>query len=183
MSSIILRFVFVLKDLQETPLQAVARHLQVRINEFEISWIALNVFLIRLLRLTVIQAVEATDPCNPSPCGANAQCRNGICTCLPEYEGDPYTSCRPECVLNSDCPKTRACLRNKCKDPCAGTCGSNAICEVINHIPSCSCPERTTGNPFVSCSPVQGNFYGKITLISAAAITLPFFKAIKKLCS
>lgn len=95
------------------------------------------------------------DPCNPSPCGSNAQCSNGECTCLPEYQGDPYRGCRPECVLNSDCPRDKACSRNKCVDPCPGTCGQNAICEVINHIPMCSCPQGMSGNAFISCNPYQ----------------------------
>lgn len=92
------------------------------------------------------------DLCNPSPCGPNAQCSNGICTCAPEYHGDPYTGCRPECVLNSDCPRNKACSRNKCIDPCPGTCGENARCEVINHIPTCSCPEGMIGNAFTRCT-------------------------------
>lgn len=93
------------------------------------------------------------DLCNPSPCGSNARCSNGVCSCLPEYNGDPYSGCRPECVLNNDCPRNKACLRNKCVDPCPGTCGENAICEVINHIPTCSCPERMIGNAFYRCTP------------------------------
>ncbi|XP_066901573.1 neurogenic locus notch homolog protein 1-like, partial [Halyomorpha halys] len=97
----------------------------------------------------------ATDPCNPSPCGANAQCADGVCTCLPEYQGDPYTGCRPECVLNNECPRDKACIRNKCTDPCPGTCGSNALCEVINHIPTCKCPEKMRGNPFIQCLPAE----------------------------
>lgn len=94
------------------------------------------------------------DPCNPSPCGANAQCDNGICTCLPEYQGDPYRGCRPECVLNNDCPRDKACIRSKCKDPCPGTCGQNAECSVINHIPTCTCIQGYIGNAFVLCSPI-----------------------------
>ncbi|VEN46223.1 unnamed protein product [Callosobruchus maculatus] len=92
-----------------------------------------------------------TDPCNPSPCGPNAECNNGICTCLPEYIGNPYESCRPECVLSNECSRDKACIRNKCKDPCPGTCGQNARCDVINHIPSCSCPDGFTGDPFTNC--------------------------------
>lgn len=103
----------------------------------------------------VIVPVVRDDPCNPSPCGSNAQCRDGICTCLPEYQGDPYTGCRPECVLNSDCPRDKACIRNKCVDPCPGTCAINAICDVINHVPMCSCPSGMIGNAFVMCSEVQ----------------------------
>lgn len=95
------------------------------------------------------------DPCYPSPCGANAQCNGGECTCLPEYHGDPYAGCRPECVLNSDCSRDKACLRSKCVDPCPGTCAQNAVCEVINHIPMCNCPPGMEGNAFVACRPVQ----------------------------
>lgn len=95
------------------------------------------------------------DPCYPSPCGPNAQCQDGICTCWPEYQGDPYTGCRPECTLSSDCPRDKACIRNKCVDPCPGTCGSNAICEVVNHVPMCKCPPGTRGNAFIDCRPYQ----------------------------
>ncbi|KAG5895966.1 hypothetical protein JTB14_027966 [Gonioctena quinquepunctata] len=93
-----------------------------------------------------------TDPCNPSPCGANSQCDNGICSCLPEYHGDPYRGCRPECVLNSDCSKEKACSRNKCIDPCKGTCGQNAECSVMNHVAICYCISGYQGNAFLRCS-------------------------------
>lgn len=79
---------------------------------------------------------------------------NGICTCLPEYKGDPYLGCRPECLLNSDCQREKACLRSKCINPCPGTCAQNAICEVLNHIPMCSCPGGMEGNAFVQCRPL-----------------------------
>jgi hypothetical protein len=46
-------------------------------------------------------------------------------------------------------------LNQKCKDPCPGTCGQAARCDVINHIPTCSCPEGTSGDPFVFCRPYQ----------------------------
>lgn len=98
---------------------------------------------------------EPLQPCNPSPCGANAICteRNGAgsCKCLPEYFGDPYTGCRPECILNSDCDQSKACVKNKCVDPCRGTCGLNAECRVINHAPSCSCLKGYIGNPLSGC--------------------------------
>lgn len=97
---------------------------------------------------------ERDDPCQNSPCGSNAQCDNGICTCLPEYHGDPYFGCRPECVLNSDCARDRACIRSKCIDPCPGTCGLSARCEVINHVPMCTCPPGMEGNAFVQCRPL-----------------------------
>ena len=101
------------------------------------------------------QQIEVeTDPCNPSPCGPNARCDNGICSCLPEYQGDPYSGCRPECVINTECSRDKACIRNKCADPCPGTCGHNAVCTVANHVPICSCPPGQEGSPFVECRPV-----------------------------
>lgn len=99
----------------------------------------------------VVQDVSV-DPCNPTPCGPNAQCTgNGVCTCLAEFQGDPYRDCRPECVLNSDCARNKACLARKCRDPCPGTCAPSAICEVLNHVPMCSCPAGTVGQAFVDC--------------------------------
>lgn len=98
---------------------------------------------------------EVREPCNPSPCGANAECRErngaGSCTCLPEYFGDPYTGCRPECVQNSDCDRSKACVNNKCKDPCPGVCGINAECRVQNHAPICLCLIGYEGDPTRSC--------------------------------
>lgn len=99
------------------------------------------------------------DPCNPSPCGPNAQCDNGICTCLAEYQGDPYVGCRPECVLNNDCSRNLACINNKCRDPCPGTCGQNALCTTINHIPTCTCLEGYQGNAFVLCTKIPGKYF------------------------
>lgn len=112
----------------------------------------------------IIEIVEERrTPCNPSPCGANAVCREqngaGSCTCLPEYIGDPYTGCRPECVTNIDCPRDKACLSNKCKDPCIGTCGINAECRVANHAPSCFCLEGYTGNPTAACHVIPPSMY------------------------
>jgi hypothetical protein len=102
------------------------------------------------------------NPCHPSPCGSNAICKErhgaGSCSCLPEYTGDPYTGCRPECVSNSDCDRTKACSNNKCKDPCPGACGVNAECRVIAHSPSCDCYIGYTGNPLHECYEIdEGN--------------------------
>lgn len=95
------------------------------------------------------------NPCSPSPCGANALCkeRNGVgsCSCLPEYFGDPYTGCRPECVSNSDCDRNKACSNNRCIDPCPGACGINAECRTVNHSPTCTCLTGYNGNPLVRC--------------------------------
>ena len=97
---------------------------------------------------------EPGDPCVPSPCGPNSQCRNvngqAVCSCLPTYIGSP-PGCRPECVVSSECAQNRACVNQKCVDPCPGTCGLNARCEVINHSPICSCQVGFTGDPFTRC--------------------------------
>jgi len=98
-------------------------------------------------------------PCDPSPCGPNSQCiasgNNPSCSCLPSYIGAP-PNCRPECIINPDCPSTLACINNKCRDPCPGSCGSDAHCQVVNHAVSCLCPSGFTGNPFVQCIYQQG---------------------------
>lgn len=103
----------------------------------------------------VVQYEPEVTACQTNPCGINAVCKErdnaGSCTCLPEYYGDPYFECRPECVMNSDCPMAKACVNMKCIDPCVGVCGANAECFVANHSPYCSCFCGYTGNPSVGC--------------------------------
>lgn len=53
--------------------------------------------------------------------------------------------------MNSDCESDKACIKEKCVNPCPGSCGLNAVCDVSNHIPICACPESFTGNPFSNC--------------------------------
>lgn len=102
----------------------------------------------------VTEPPRSRDPCNPSPCGPNANCNNGECTCISDYMGNPYEEgCRPECSTSADCNRDRACMRSKCADPCPGTCGFAAQCEVVNHIPICSCPTGFAGDPFSNCRP------------------------------
>lgn len=73
-----------------------------------------------------------------------------MCSCNVGYIGAPPT-CRPECVLNSECPLDKACVRNQCTDPCPGTCGYRALCRVVGHNPICSCPNGFVGDPFNQC--------------------------------
>ena len=98
---------------------------------------------------------EIIDPCNPTPCGSNAVCnRRGdaaACQCIPDHFGDPYVACRPECVINADCPSNKQCRNQHCVDPCPGLCGSNAYCQVANHLPICVCNQGYIGDPFVAC--------------------------------
>lgn len=96
-----------------------------------------------------------SNPCQPSPCGNYAQCRelNGaaICSCLSDYIGNP-PSCRPECTSSAECPLNRACINQKCVDPCPGPCAVSAECRVVNHSPICVCPDGMEGDPFISCT-------------------------------
>lgn len=122
---------------------------------FLLYWVLLFhwFFLLPALQLSV--APEAPkNPCQPSPCGPFSECRvvNGhpVCSCQANYIGTP-PACRPECVVSADCAQDRACINQKCADPCPGTCGLNARCQVVNHNPICSCSVGFTGDPFVRC--------------------------------
>lgn len=125
---------------------------------------------------------EQSTPCVPTPCGSNAICKEqngaGSCQCLPEYHGNPYEGCRPECVLNSDCPSYKACIRNKCQNPCPGSCGNNAECQVINHLPSCTCTPGYSGDPYNYCTIIQKdereNFQDLILLVFDYILSFPF---------
>ena len=113
-------------------------------------------FTLCVQRDPITEPYEPLTPCVPSPCGSNANCReqNGVgsCQCLPEYYGNPYEGCRPECVHNSDCPSNKACIHNKCQNPCGGSCGQNAECHVVNHVPSCTCIVGYSGDPYRYCT-------------------------------
>lgn len=107
---------------------------------------------------------DQQDPCTPSPCGPNSLCRDlrGIpsCSCQPNFEGTP-PNCRPQCTINEECPSNLACINQKCVDPCPGSCGINAICQVTKHISVCACMDDFTGNAFTQCNPMPppGNFF------------------------
>lgn len=111
-----------------------------------------------------------SEPCQPSPCGPNANCQvrgeSPACSCLPNYIGSP-PNCRPECTINPECSSQLACINQRCSDPCPGSCGYNAQCSVINHTPVCSCTAGHTGDPFTGCSPVQGRVKRHTTLLAA----------------
>ena len=74
------------------------------------------------------------------------------CVCDKGYFGDPLSLCqKPECTLNKNCPANRVCRNQNCVDPCPGLCGTNAVCSISKHLPTCDCPQGYTGNPSVSC--------------------------------
>ncbi|XP_051175815.1 neurogenic locus notch homolog protein 1 [Leptopilina boulardi] len=95
---------------------------------------------------------------NPCKCGDNANCEvinhQAKCTCPPNWQGNPYISCRAECTYDSDCSRGKpVCYYSKCVNPCEGACGVNANCELRGTTPVCSCPKDMTGDPFTSCRP------------------------------
>lgn len=108
----------------------------------------------RLCALIEVVTRRPENPCQPSPCGPNSQCHDqnshAVCSCLEGYFGAP-PSCKPECVVSSECAQNRACINQKCADPCRGACGNNAKCQVVNHNPICSCVPGMTGDPISGC--------------------------------
>lgn len=116
-----------------------------------------NILIIYILAPVANAVLEPyRNPCAPSPCGANSICQNigqiPSCTCMPNYIGSP-PNCRPECVVNSECLPSLACIQQKCQDPCIGSCGIGAICSVSGHTPMCMCPEGYSGDAFNICTP------------------------------
>lgn len=106
-------------------------------------------------RCVEIPAVVKNFPCSPSPCGPNSNCRehNGqaVCSCQPNFIGTP-PDCRPECRVSSECSSDRACINNRCADPCPNICGIGSVCHTTNHNPICACPSGYTGDPFQQCT-------------------------------
>ena len=131
--------------------------------------------LTKFIKYSAIEPVES-DPCDPNPCGQNSNPPRSIgdrcqCSCLPEMIGSP-PNCRPECVVNSDCPSDKACINRKCQDPCPGLCGINANCNVRNHVPICICIPGYVGDPFSQCNRPSSKNYNLILLINLRAAFL-----------
>ena len=60
-----------------------------------------------------------------------------------------------ECQVNDDCPYSKECKDNECKDPCLRIiCGNRAECKAEAHKAVCYCPPGMQGNPLISCSEV-----------------------------
>lgn len=81
------------------------------------------------------------------PCGRQAECyginHRAVCECRPGFSGNPRINCVPlECQSNDDCPLNKACINNKCQNPCEVTavCAIDEVCKVYQHQPECACP-------------------------------------------
>ena len=105
------------------------------------------------------------NPCVPSPCGPNSQCRvvgnTPACSCLPHYVGRA-PNCRPECTISAECLSNLACQNERCRDPCPGSCGVQATCVVVKHAPVCTCQPGFTGDPFAGCSLIPCKAYSAL---------------------
>lgn len=135
------------------------------------------------------------DVCRPSPCGPNSRCqevnKQAVCSCEPGYIGVP-PGCHPECVTSAECPREKACINQKCENPClqANVCGTNAECKVINHNPICTCIVRYTGDPFTRCNPIPRKLRIKKKITSMTIlfdfteilISISFFSTCSKFC-
>lgn len=105
---------------------------------------------------------QCINPCILSdPCAREAECfgsnHKANCKCPSGYSGDPFVRCeRLECYSHQDCPNDKACLENRCVNPCSPIanppCAHNAECYPQNHAASCVCPENLPeGNPLAYC--------------------------------
>ncbi|XP_046675556.1 neurocan core protein-like [Homalodisca vitripennis] len=111
--------------------------------------------------LTTCINLQCEDPClNLCKGNSNCQVRGHVpyCSCKPGFAGDPFTGCNQrisalaQCETNEDCPRDRVCARKKCEDPCLGVCGYNSTCQVLDHVPYCSCRPGFYGDPFSKCN-------------------------------
>lgn len=55
------------------------------------------------------------------------------------------------CRSDIECANAEACINGRCESPCR--CGTNAVCDVLNHRASCKCLSGYTGNPMINCEP------------------------------
>lgn len=108
---------------------------------------------------------NCVNPCtNGNPCSRTAECRadnhRAVCTCPVGYIGDPFVNCyvepivqKPECQSDNQCPTSKACINQLCRDPCAdrNPCIQNAECRTIQHHPTCVCPVGWAGDPQIQC--------------------------------
>ena len=92
------------------------------------------------------------------------------------------------CLECRVCVQSLACIRQKCKNPCLGLCGENALCQVVNHNPRCNCLLGYEGDPYRRCATAKSEYsvsvYSYLPIISdslagfALLISSPSFRLI-----
>lgn len=60
------------------------------------------------------------------------------------------------CTYSTSCRMSEKCVLERCRNPCPGSCGINAICTVLEHEPNCRCPKCYEGDALKKCEPYQG---------------------------
>lgn len=97
-----------------------------------------------------------------SSCGRDAECyginHKPVCECISGYSGNPKIACiLLGCRSDTDCPFDKACINQKCENPCEKTavCAVNEICQVYRHRAECSCPPGWVGDFERGCSRQQ----------------------------
>lgn len=127
---------------------------------------------------------NCVNPCvNGNPCDKTAECHiqnhRAVCTCPEGYIGDPFKNCylkpvdqKPECVSDSECPTSKACINQICQNPCEqrNPCIENAECRVIQHHPTCHCITGYAGDPQIQC------YKRKLTKLFFAQLIVDFCK-------
>ncbi|KAF7389943.1 hypothetical protein HZH68_011800 [Vespula germanica] len=113
---------------------------------------------------------KCEEPCPiMQPCTPPSECRvlptspirTMICVCPSGYVSSGSGTCQPttpivkvECTKDNDCAQDRSCINGICRNPC--TCGPNAICNVVDHKPVCSCILGYDGSADIACTEVTG---------------------------
>lgn len=109
---------------------------------------------------------KCEEPCPiMQPCTPPSECRvlptspirTMICVCPSGYVSSGSGTCQPttpivkvECTKDNDCAQDRSCINGICRNPC--TCGPNAICNVVDHKPVCSCILGYDGSADIACT-------------------------------
>lgn len=68
--------------------------------------------------------------------------------------GNPKVACiLVGCRSDSECPSTRACINNRCENPCveSNPCDGPSECRVFNHQVECACPPGYVGDTKTGC--------------------------------
>jgi len=114
-------------------------------RDYYISWV--NQFWVNKYRTFFSE--QLMNPCEPLSESMRSVSNAGACICINDWSRKSLwgmsTGVRPQCWL----PINKACIRNKCKDPCLGV---RAQCSVISHIPTCICEPGYIGDPFTNCN-------------------------------
>jgi len=94
----------------------------------------------------------------PNLCGPYSNCtivkNHVVCLCQHGYIGTP-PNCKPNCLISSECAPNKACINQRCTDPCSNLCAPNSQCKVINHKAICTCKPGFTGDPIKRCLKIK----------------------------